>query len=162
MHRERIGDCTRITWDDGTWWEVYNDLPYGVSRAVAVEAAKLGSVSLQDGEPAMAFSKDISVEKFVAAETRILEIRLLGCTRAWSFEGEVSVDRINAIRPDTKVREVVQVLNGLHRPVERSEELKNGLSSPSTSGAAGSQTVTQKSPESSGESTTTAGGSSPD
>lgn len=95
----------RINFDDGSWWEILEEMPFGVSRRMARVVSS--------------YSKPVEA----AFETNVT--MLVFCTTKWSFSAEVSEEELEKL-PRRLVRRVLDEMNELykHRTSEEEEELK--------------------------------------
>lgn len=107
---EGLIPARRIQWEDGRWWDVLVEMPYGVQSKIRAAAA--GAVVFVEGKMATSF-EDWDPRRMMTAIEEGNQIRLLGCTVAWSFEQPVTEESILAM-PRSYVDDVMKVLNTLH------------------------------------------------
>ena len=97
----------KITFPDSTWWEILDEMPYGVDRKMKRIMGRLGD-------------QPISADTVDEVNTMVL----LDCTPKWSF-GEVAEECLNQL-PRWKVNHVLSTMFQLYeaRDLEMEEELK--------------------------------------
>lgn len=98
----------RIEWEDGTWWDVLAEMPYGVQSRIRAAAA--GSVVFVNGELS---TENMDRQRMVQAVEEANLIRLTGCSVGWSFKGTPTREAIEAM-PSVRVAEVLKEMNRLH------------------------------------------------
>lgn len=117
----------RICWEDGSWWDVLTDIPYGVQSKIRALAA--GAVSFVDGKLSLDNS-DASRMMQVMEDANML--RLVGCSVAWSFPGKPDRNSIEMM-PRRYVDDVLRVFKDMSDgSVISSAEKKTSPSTSST------------------------------
>ena len=124
------GEVDRISWPDGTWWECYKEMPYGVRR----KSRRLMAPYIK---------ADTATQQMIIDETNfdatVLDdlqmVKLLGCTAAWSWDEEEITEETIEKKPTGKVETVVERMAVLYNEdeVETTKGAKKRTSSSSTS-----------------------------
>ena len=120
-------DTVRVELPGDHWWEILAAMPYGVSRRVKRVIAPAMSL---DGNGEMGL--DPSLMTITIAED-VNVARLVGCSTAWSWGGEVTEEEIDK-RLNEDVKLVLAEMDRLYQPrdEETVADLKKDLPSPSS------------------------------
>ena len=94
-------ESKRIEFEDGTWWEIVDEISFGVSRKLARTVAK------HDSTIEAAFEANVVV--------------LIDCTIAWSFANEVSEEELEKI-PSWKAQHMLKEMDNLYDLAKTPEE----------------------------------------
>ena len=94
-------ESRRINFEDDSWWEILDEIPYGVSRKLARTVAKY------DSDIEAAFEANVVV--------------LIDCTTAWSFSAEVSEEELEKI-PSWKAQQMLREMDSLYDLAKTPEE----------------------------------------
>ena len=105
---EGLIPAKRIQWEDGRWWDVLVEMPYGVQARIRASAA--GAVAFKDGKMSL---EDTDRKRLMEAVEEANMTRMVGCTVGWSFTQPLGEELILAM-PRSYVDDVIKVLNTLH------------------------------------------------
>lgn len=106
------GDKVRVDFDDGNWWEVLVEQPYGVSRQVRKLTSPVVAID-DNGEERMRPLSEFSGSELGEIADSIRALRLLRCSVAWSWDEAISEESIDR-RRTSHVHAVVTKMDQLY------------------------------------------------
>ena len=94
-------ESTRIEFEDGSWWEILDEMSYGVSRKLARTVAKY--------------------EKPIESAFEANVVVLIDCTTSWSFSAEVTEEELEKIS-SWKVQQMLEEMDKKYNLAKTPEE----------------------------------------